>query len=99
VCHISYPKETSFEIIIRKARGKGAPLNLEKVRKFVDSLSKNKDNLQALYVETMENAKYDVIHDNLLQYVVELDVDDKNFTMFNRSNLYDVIRKEYAHVY
>lgn len=28
VCHMSYPKETSFEIIIRKARGKGAPLNL-----------------------------------------------------------------------
>jgi|GEM_PF-1957913 hypothetical protein len=47
----------------------------------------------------MENAKYDVIHDNLFQYVVELELDDKNFTMFNRSNLYDVIRKEYAHVY
>ena len=93
---LDFANETSFEIIIRKARGKGEPpLHLPKVIEFAESLFKKKDNLQVLEVETIENAKYDLIHDNLLEYPIKLDLDTRDLALFNRSMLYEEIRKEY----
>lgn len=65
-----------YEIIISRGRKKDSALSLPNVLGIADKLNKKSNSIDSLEIET-EDSKYDLIHNNLISYTLEVLISGK----------------------